>query len=209
MKISKFFSNDSDYGFIKNIDKYKIKYSKNLGNEFFDWDITSDHLNAKNHCAAVTSTNVDRYFCNISKCDELNFSVSSNDYSLEQVSNFDEHYDLIGNGPILTFAKKTKKILAEKGINVRYKTKWINKLPFIMESIDNNHLVAILLGSNFKDYHWILCTGYLITSENKIILKIIDNWNKNFRYYIPGDSTVMIYTMRFEKINNLNAKCPH
>lgn len=188
MKISKFFSNNSDYGFIKNIDKYKIKYSKNLSYDFFDWDITSKHPNAKNHCAAVTSTNVERCFREIGGV----YEPSPND------SQFDKHYQLIGSGPVFSFAKKTQKILAEKGINVRYKRKWINKLPFIMESIENDNLVAILLGSNYKNYHWILCTGYLITNEDKIILKIIDNWNKDFRYYIPGDSTVMIYALSFE-----------
>lgn len=198
MKISKFFSNNSDYGFIKNIDKYKIKYSKNLSFDFFDWDITSKHPNAKNHCAAVTSTNVERYFCEIGVGGTALERSSGVYESSINDSPFDKHYQLIGNGPVFSFAKKTKKILAEKGINVRYKRKWINKLPFIMESIENDNLVAILLGSNYKNYHWILCTGYLITNEDKIILKIIDNWNKDFRYYIPGDSTVMIYTLSFE-----------
>lgn len=200
MKISKFFSNNSDYGFIKNIDKYKIKYTKNLSSNFFDWDVTSKYTKAKNHCAAVTSTNVDKYFCELGK-EKLDKIDSKVYYSLKTDTTFNEHYDLIGNGPVLSFAKKTKKILSKKGIDVLYKTKWINKMPLIIDSIENDKLIALLLGSTFKDYHWILCTGFLITIDNTIILKIIDNWNNDFRYYIPTENTLMLCAISFEKVN--------
>lgn len=187
MKISKFFSNNSSYGFMNNIDNYTIKSSKNLSFELSDWDITSLHSEAKNHCAAVSSTNIDKYFSEISEIYD-NFDI---------ISRFNQNYNLIGNGPIFSFANKTKKILDKKNINIYYKRKWIDKLSFIKDSIDNDNILALLLSSNFKDYHWILCTGYLITSDDKIILKIIDNWNKSFRYYIPGEQSFILKATKF------------
>ena len=149
-----------------------------------------------------------KYFCEIVYFDSALAHNTEVDPTLKQISginellvnnsNFDEHYNIIGNGPVFSFAKKTQKILEDKGIKVRYKRKWINKLPYILKSIENDNLVAILLGSNYKNYHWILCTGYIITNEDEIILKIIDNWNIDFRYYIPGYNTLMLYTLSFE-----------
>ena len=187
MKISKFFSNNSDYGFMNNIDNYTIKSAKHLSFELSDWDITSLHSEAKNHCAAVTSTNIDKYFSEIFKIYE-NFDI---------ISRFNQNYNFIGNGPIFSFANKTKIILAKKNININYKRKWINKLSFIKDSIDKDNIVALLLCSNFKDYHWIICTGYFITSDDKIILKIIDNWNKSYRYYIPSEQSFILKVTSF------------
>lgn len=178
MNLKQFLNSKNSYSFLNGINSFDIKYNNNLNKHFDNWTITSNYPYANNHCAAVTSTNIDSYY--------------SGEF------NFKKHYDLIGNGPVLYFANKTKKILKEKSIDIKYKRKWINKIKFIINSIDNNNLIALLLALNYKNYHWIICTGYIITNDDIVILEIIDNWSKNKKYYIPGKNSFIMKAVSFE-----------
>lgn len=97
MKIKKLLYGDNDYGFFKEINVKEIKYINMADIKYYSWMTTDKFIKANNHCAAVTSTNLDIFFT------KLNY-LYDNDI-------FDEHYNLIGNGPVLCFANKTKKNL--------------------------------------------------------------------------------------------------
>lgn len=142
--------------------------------------VTSSYPQAKNHCAAVSSTNIEE--------------------ALYGTGDFDDHYRAIGNGPVISFARKNKKVLASKGKFVEYKTKFLRKINFIKNSIDENKIVSLLLMANPLDYHWILCTGYIEYEDGTLVLRIIDNWNKRIRYYRPNKGSIILSATAYKNV---------
>lgn len=178
----------TDYGFFDEIPKEQIRKLTMINIDHFNWYTTDDFTKAKNHCAAVTSTNLDLYFT------KLNY------FSKEDV--FNEHHSKIKNGPVLSFKNKTKKILSSKGKEIKSKTFNFNKIKHIKESVNNNNISAILLNSSLFSWHWILCVGYIELYNNTDVLIIIDNWYNKIRYYTPNKKSKIISVIKFYEDKN-------
>lgn len=182
----KFIYGNNDYGFFDKIDKSVIKKAKQIDIKYYDWITTNQFRNAKNHCASTTSSNLDIFFSKI------------NYFSKEDL--FREHHDRIGNGPVIGFANKTKKILNKKNIQIESKRFYLNKIENIKRIIDEGSPAVLLLSEALFNWHWVICIGYIETFENEIVLLIIDNWNKRLRYYIPGKGSILISVNEFKKL---------
>lgn len=170
-----------NFGFFDNIDFNisNVYYSASISLDYANLNVTSMFPFAKNHCAAVTSTNIDKIYTGL--------------------SDFDDHYSLIGNGPVLTFAKKTKSIMSDKGYVIESQTKFIEKIDFIFTSIDFGNICTLLLFDNITNWHWVICTGYIEFIDGSIVLEIFDNWNRRKRYYRPDKgSKIICATSYFE-----------
>lgn len=190
MKIKKILYGDNDYGFFTDINNKEIKKINTADIKYYSWLTTGRFNNANNHCAATTSTNLDIFFTKI------------NYFSDEDI--FDEHHKLIGNGPVLWFANKTKKILKNKHIKLKNKTHFFNKINHIKENIDKGNISTLLLSEALFNWHWVICVGYVEMTNNETILIIVDNWHNTTRYYRPNIGSRFISTTSyFVAWNNL------
>lgn len=167
----------SYYGFfgeINHIKKHPIAF-KSILVDPSKLNITSNFPEAKKHCASVTSANIEEIL-NGNAC-------------------YPDHYKKIGNGPVISFNRKTKQIMK----NLNYENKFINKLDFIKNSIDQDKLVSLLLMRTPLDWHWILCIGYIEYEDKSIVLRIFDNWSNKIRYYIPNKGSKIISATAYHK----------
>lgn len=190
MNLKKILFGDNMYGFFTIIDQNRIKKINTVDIKYYSWMTTSQFSSAHNHCAATTSTNIDIFYT------RLNY-FSHNDI-------FDEHHDWIGDGPVLWFANKTKKILRNKNINLKSRTYFFNKIERIKENIDNGNISTLLLTEALFNWHWVICVGYIEMEDGETVLIIVDNWNISTRYYIPNKGSKFICTTSYrnEKVEN-------
>lgn len=170
----------SNFGIFKNLDFSQVKYYSHIEVDHEYLVTTSMFTYARNHCAATSSTNLE--------------------YILNKSHNFLDHHAVIGDGPVMMFARKTRKIFKEKNIAIDYKTKLFHKQVYIMDEIDKDNPVMLLLSAGLLDWHWVICTGYLIMEDDSLILEIMDNWNRDKRYYRPGYGSSLISATSYFKI---------
>lgn len=168
---------NSKYGFFDAIPSDKIRKINKIDISHYEWLVTSDFKNAKNHCAATTSTNLDIFF------NKINY------FSKQDI--FDIHHSLIGNGPIIGFSKKTKTII-NKYHNVESNMILIDKVNKIKKAVDNNKISTLLLSEALFNWHWVICVGYIELLDDSVIFIIIDNWNRFTRYYKPNKGSLFV-----------------
>lgn len=184
MGIKQILFGKNDYGFTNQMPNKCILEQVFLDTNNIHWAITSDY-DAKNHCGATASTNIERY---------INDKKS---IKLIEENNFPIHYKKIGNGPVISFKRKTKKILKQNKININTKTKFFNKINFIKEELNHKNILSLLLVNAPFNWHWILCTGITIFEDGDVILQIVDNWNNSKRYYKPNQKSLFLLSTSF------------
>lgn len=164
----------NNFGLLKDLRDFddKIVRSYSLNVDFNQVNTTSMLDHARNHCASVASSNLE--------------------HILGGSSNLHDHYSKIGNGPIITFARKTKSLMKDNHREIDFHTKYVNNLPFIKESIRNGNPLSLLLNQSIGEWHWVICVGYMEYSSGQTVLEIIDNWHQSKSYYIPNKGSRLI-----------------
>ena len=56
----------------------------------------------------------------------------------------------------------------------------------LAKAIKNQIPVALLLkGFSMTDWHWVICVGVRTGEDGKVYFRIIDNWNKTLKRFMP------------------------
>ena len=183
-----------EYGFLEESELPQCRFSREivLPCQNVQWAITTDFLDiARNHCAAVTVTNLILYFENItSQQQEPNYAQNNTQGNVQDDAqgNVRDHvrdiftgvHDLIGNGPVFTIRRKAQRCarayemdLLRKSQNrpaqccicateLNLRSRPVKTCEDFVRAISAGHPCALLLAQDLLHWHWILCTGVRI-----------------------------------------------
>lgn len=142
--------------------------------EDLDWAVTGPYCDiAKNHCATVCLTNLYKIYCKKGLKGEL----KENDEIFKKV------YGFTGNGPIIALGRKCRRFFRSLGMHMTMKKD--RKLDDIISSINNDEPVALLVTGGLFLWHWIICVGVRTYADGTQYLKIMDNWNRTLKRFLP------------------------
>lgn len=175
---------DGDYGFIEwenmplgNHTSYNIPYAGT------SWVVTGDFTDiAKDHCAATAVTNLAMYFANRGY---TKLKKSSNRQTFIAV------HDIVGNGPVMTIAGKTKEYFSNCGYSLNYKS--VSDFDGIKSATKKGRPCGILLADGITAWHWIISVGYREYTNSGNYIRVMDGWNRDVnRFYKPGSGSLWI-----------------
>ena len=151
--------------------------------------VTTDYMEeAKNHCAAVTATNL-----------SLILSPPANARTAEllrEISHrsFTSIHSRIGNGPILNLEKRITRYYRDTGIPIRCRK--LKNVEDISAVLSKGHPAALLLGDSLFRWHWVTVIGSL-TYPDGTVLEIADSWHRRPRYYRPNYGSRVLGILEF------------
>lgn len=181
-----------EYGFLEESELPQGRISSDIMLPCQDvrWAVTTDFLDiARNHCAAVTVTNLMLYFENTPS-----HQVQEPDHARNI---FTGVHDLVGNGPVFTIRRKAQRYARAHRMNLQSRP--VKTCEDFAAAIRAGHPCALLLAQNLLHWHWVLCTG-VRTYENTAFgnpgggyLRIMDSWHRSDSFfYQPGRGSVLI-----------------
>lgn len=158
-----------------------------------EWAVTKDYNDmAKNHCGAVSVTNLALYF-------------ASNGYSNLIIDNnkektFAAAHKIVGNGPKIFIARKAKRYFRQRGYLLEYEK--VKSFEAIKDAISMNQPMAVLLSNGFFSWHWILVVGYRQYKNDanckENYMRIVDSWNSNpDRFYKVNSGSRLWSTTKY------------
>ena len=182
-----------DYGFVDLNKMPKGNYIANtLDSSGINWVKTKDLKHGKNHCGATVGTNIILY---LSHRSHLNFAKEGEEYNV-----FFEAHSIIGDGPVVFLGSKIEKYFNKKGYILKYKK--VKSFQEIKKSIKESHPCAILLFTSFKNWHWVLATGWREYESGEKYFQIIDSWDDASRFYKIDEGSLLISATEYSSINN-------
>ena len=135
---------------------------------------------ARNHCATVCLTNLIKIM--IRQKNENVLSVFED--KTEEKDIFSGIYAFTGNGPVIALYRKLAAYL--RNMKLLVKKEKYKSVEEIKEAIKNQIPVALLLkGFSMTDWHWVICVGVRTGEDGKVYFRIIDNWNKTLKRFMP------------------------
>lgn len=149
----------------------KIKWAKTPSYNHF----------ANNHCAAVLVENISIYYQELNL---INFKVD-----------FKDIHNIVGNGPVLFLARKTRRYYQKHHLNL--KTKVLFSQSKMKEQLDMKIPIALLLRKSLFDWHWVLAVAYL-EIEDDMYFKVANGWVENDMYYKENESSRIVFVNAFE-----------
>ena len=165
-----------------------------------EFAVTGDYTKeAKNHCAAVTSTNVSLILAAQGYPDALPRIPSSSVRSLSSrdisQSTFTRIHDVIGNGPIVNLEKLIGRYTENANTAIRCRKR---KGPDdIAKALSSNHPVALMVADSLFQWHWITVLEWREYPGNQIYFVIADSWHRTPRAYRPNYGSRILRILEF------------
>lgn len=185
---------DKGFGFINLKDMPSGEYSfGNLKYTNTSWAATKDYKHmAKNHCGAVFVTNLVLYFASIGYSNLIVDKSKDNTFAAV--------HRIVGNGPVITVARKAKEYFYERGYTLEYSR--VVSLEDIKEAISDNQPLGVLLTNGIFSWHWIMVVGWRqyksIGDSEENYLRIVDSWNQTAdRFFKVGSDSILWSTTKY------------
>ena len=173
---------NNQYNFLKlsdlpkgNVIKDELSYPRDI-----IWAKTSQFNDlAKNHCGAIFVTNLALYYTKMGY-DHLRINNTED--------TFNAVHSIVGNGPKMFLAKRSKLYFSQRGYTLKYST--LRSRESIKKSIAENKPVAFLLGAGIFEWHWVMAVGWVEYDSGEFYIKIVTGWDsKVLKYYKLGSGS--------------------
>lgn len=145
---------------------------------------------ANNHCGAVAATNIAIYYQNRG----FKNLLAANNYDT-----FKHLHDLIGDGPVLSIAKNTKRYFKSRGYILE--SKRFRSFDKLKEHLEADHIVDMLLADAVFNWHFVLAVGYREYESGEKYIKIITGWDKSKEKYFKLNAGTLLAYQTAYRIN--------
>lgn len=154
------------------------------GAERDDWYTTSMVSGARNHCGSVAAANA-------ASC-ILDPGASGGPELLRR------SYSLIGNGPIIRVAARTRKLLREYG--VRAESQALRRQYQVQVSLMKGYPVILMTGTAPFHLHWVVVVGERIYNSGSTYFCIADGWHSDLRFLACEDSVTPLLAYAISRV---------